>query len=191
LAPRLAAWIGLLFLSLGARAELVTISWEHPTLFTDGTPLSLEQIQSTRVEWGTCLGEAFGVAITESMAMSPASSVTISSLAGQFCFRAFTQATPEAGGTESAASLVGKHEIFGGPVPILRTWSKSIYDRTSSGAIGRIVGTAPVGTPCIGPLIRIWLTGVTFYEVPRSMITLKLGAKPRSSMLVGKCRMSL
>jgi len=167
----------------------VTISWDHPTFFTDGAPLSLEQIQSTRVEWGTCLGEAFGVAITESMAMSPQSNTTISSLAGEFCFRAFTQATPEAGGRESAASLVGKHEIFGGPVPILRTWRKFIYDRTSSGAIGRIVGTAPVGTPCIGPLIRKWLNGTTFYEVPKSAVALT--KVPRSLMLVGKCRMSL
>lgn len=46
-----------------AEAYMPTISFSHPTQYTNGVPLSLTSILGTAVEYGTCAGPDFGAKI--------------------------------------------------------------------------------------------------------------------------------
>lgn len=94
-------------LSVGALAASVTASWQNATLNEDGSSIPATgpgSIDTTRVEYGTCNGTAFGVKAGEFLVPSVTLSQVVDSLSpGVWCFRAYHKNTY---GQESAPSLV-------------------------------------------------------------------------------------
>jgi hypothetical protein len=52
-----------------------------------------------------------------------------------------------------------------------------------------VVGTVPLGTECLSPLILASFKG-DMYAVPRSAVVLKPGLKLKSETLVARCELS-
>jgi len=79
--PAIIVVLALLLVSLvmcsRAHAGTATVSWTHPTTYTDGSALALTDISQTRIEYGTCAGTAFGTKAGEQIATGTATTVTI------------------------------------------------------------------------------------------------------------------
>lgn len=171
-----------------ALAADVTVTWTHPTQFTDGSTLALGQIASTRVEYGSCSGSAFGTRVGDVTVPAPATTTTIAGFApGTHCFRAFTRTTAAAGGQESAPSAVASRVIaFPPPNPptivtvatVARLWRHGLQDQ-----VGRIALNVPCGT------LKLDARKADWYTVPRAAVTLnRYGRRlPADSVIVAKC----
>lgn len=127
-------------------ASAATITWTNPTTRTDGSALT--GAVSTRVEWGTCNGAAFGSAVGEKTATGTSTTVTLP--AGSYCFRAFTR---DSAGLESAASNVIAKLIPAAPPnpPVLVTISTVAYElKLFPNGFWHLAatGTVPLGVPC-------------------------------------------
>ena len=175
----------------GALAADLTVTWTHPTAFADGSPLALSQIASTRIEYGTCSGTAFGTASGSITVPAPAASGVVTNLTpGTWCFRAFTRTTAAAGGQESSASNVAQRTIAFPPPnpPVLSVTIPVAYEINLTGSglvkLGRDVGKVPVGTACSEDVIVANNHG-TYYTVSNDDVTLY--RKPKSSVLVAVC----
>jgi hypothetical protein len=177
----------------GALAADLTVTWTHPTAFADNSPLTLAQIASTRVEYGTCSGSAFGTASGSVTVPAPAASGVVTVPPGTWCFRAFTRTTAAAGGQESGPSNVAQRVIAFPPPnpPVLSVTIPVAYEINLTGSglvkLGRDVGSVPVGTSCSEDVIVANNNG-TYYSVPSAAV--ELYRKPRSSVLVAVCKRS-
>lgn len=198
---RVSTWLGfLVFVTLlglivhRADAADATVTWTHPTAFSDGSALSLAQIASTRIEYGTCAGAAFGTAAGSVTVPAPAASGVVPNLTpGTWCFRAFTRTTTAAGGLESGPSNVAQR-VIAFPPPNPPTLSATItvafeVNLTPSGLakLGRDVGNLPLGTPCSEDVI-VANNHATYYSVAMDAVTLY--RKPKSSVVVTECKRS-
>lgn len=183
----LSALLALFTVALPAMAADVSVSWTQPVTNTDGSAIPASgagAIASNRVEWGSCSGAAFGVKAGEKTVTPAATSTTVTGLApGTHCFRAYATNTY---GAESAASNVASKVISPPtPNPPVITVATVVYELTNKGGIGKYVGSVPLGTSCVGDVRKTWADGTTWYEVPRSSVTL---TKPtRAKVLVAKC----
>jgi len=178
----------LLLLPVSAFAADAVVNWTHPTQFTDGSALAVGNIASTRVEFGSCAGTAFGVKAGEVIVPAPATTATITNLApGTHCFRAYTRTVAAVGALESAATAaVSKVVPFVPPnPPVLSTVVTLVWDiqqKRYGWMVARQVGTVPLGTQC-SPEKVVLNRG--YYEVPLDKVTLT--RLPRSAIVVSKC----
>ena len=174
-----------------AHASSATVSWTHPTQYTDGSALPLSGIASTRVEYGSCVGTAFGTKTGEVVVVAPAVTTTVTGLTpSTWCFRAYTKTTAAAGGLESGPSGVASKVIpFPAPnPPVLSTVITVVYDiqqRRYGWMVARRVGTVPLGVEC-NPEQVVLNRG--YYEVPLDKVDLT--RMPRSIIVVSKCEAS-
>jgi hypothetical protein len=142
-----------------ARAADATLTWTHPTAFTDGTPLTPAMLANTRIEFGSCAGAAFGTKTGEVNLAPTFLTTTITGLApGTWCFRAYSKTIAIYGGLESAPTgVVSKVIPFPAPnPPVLSTIVTIAYElRQYSGGTLRFVqvGTVKLGAPCGVPLV--------------------------------------
>lgn len=134
-----------------AFAGTATVTWTNPTARTDGTALPASQIGSTRVEWGTCSGSAFGTTQGNQSATGAVTSTIISDLIpGTYCFRA---ATVDAAGVQSGWSNIASKVVPVAPPnpPVIVTVMTTayIFKITQRGLL-RLVqsGTVPLGVAC-------------------------------------------
>lgn len=174
--------------ALPAMAADVSVNWTHPSQFTDGTSLSVSQIASSRVEYGSCAGAAFGVKAGERVVPAPTATTTITLPPGTYCFRAYTLTTAAAGAQESGPSGVASKVVPFPPPnpPVLTVINVVAYEiqlhPVQGPRLGRNVGTVPLGTEC-GAQIT---TG--YYEVPLDAVT--LSRMPKSAVVVAQCAAS-
>ena len=164
-----------------ARAADATVSWTHPTLNTDGSPIpstGAGSISNTRIEYGSCAGAAFGTKAGEVNVAAPASSTTIIGLAAAttYCFRGYSR---NSYGIESMASAV-VNKLFPAPTPnppmlavpvIAGMLQTPVYSVASTGKMSTFVGFADVGTQCSGPVLFTY-RAKSFREVPRASVKL-------------------
>jgi hypothetical protein len=160
-----AVWwfLGLLWLLAAPHvwAAPVTIDWDLPTTYVDGTPLPGAAIARTRIEYGTCAaGGAFGVKAGEFSVAGGAVTATSPNLApGTWCFRAYTTAN----GVESPASNVAS-KVVPQPAPSPPTIRAvavvaglnmaPLYRINPDGSRGgALLGFVPVGSACAGPVV--------------------------------------
>jgi hypothetical protein len=175
------------FAAFGGTAEL---TWTHPTQFEDGTALALAQIAQTRIEVGTCSAPGvFGTKQGEKIVPAPATTTQITVAPGTWCYRAYSKGTAAVGGTESVASGVVSGAIpWPNPnPPVLSTTVRVVYeiipDRFDGARLGRVVGTAPIGTGCVGEGITTQ-KGIV-YEVPLDKV--ELTKMPKSALVATFC----
>ena len=73
------------------------------------------------------------------------------------------------------------------PTTTLKMTATSVYDIVWSNGVrnlGRVVGTAPIGTPCQSTI----KVGTSYYKVNKSAV--KITTQPRSTNVVAKCALS-
>jgi hypothetical protein len=163
-----------LLLPMLAWGATATINWQNPTQNEDGSAIPATgagSIASTRIEWGTCSGTAFGTKQGERVFTAPATSGAIDGLAAgaTFCFRGFS--TNTFGQSSAASNVVAR--LIPAPTPRPPVLSSTVtvvwsYKRTGRGETLEVVGTAPLGTPC-GALV---VESSGMYEVDRTAVTL-------------------
>jgi hypothetical protein len=167
-----ALWLVALYLVSGAaHAATVTVSWTNPTQYEDGSSLPASDIERTRIEYGTCNGQAFGNKLGEFTANGAATTATSPNLSpGTYCFRAYTRAK----GLESQPSApVQKTILQPPPKPPtnLQVAEQTVY--TSVKRTDRLVmlpvGTVPGDTVCIATE-GVIVDGVTYHAVPRAAV---------------------
>lgn len=128
---RLLALLSLL-VTLPALAAPVTVRWTNPTSYVDDSALASADITRTRIEYGSCVGAAFGTKAGEFISAGNDTSEVSPSLApGTHCFRAYTTAK----GVESATSNVSS-AVVPQPAPkpptlldAILAWIKSAWSR--------------------------------------------------------------
>jgi hypothetical protein len=171
-----------------ASAANVEVSWTHPTAFTDGTPLALTQIASTKIEYGTCSGTAFGVKAGERVVPAPAATVSLTGFTpGLHCFRAATTTTTAAGGLTSTFSGVATKTIDWSPPnpPTIVTVATVARIYKASGELGKVAGTIPLGKAC-GELL-LDKKKADWYTVNREDVQLNSVGRKSTAILVAKC----
>lgn len=164
-----------------AQAADATVSWTPPTTNVDGSTIPASgagSIASTRVEYGSCSGTAFGTKAGEVTALAPATSTTITGFAAgtTSCFRAYARNTY---GIESGPSSV-QSKAFPTPTPnppvlavpvIAGMLQTPAYSVTQAGKIGTFVGFVDVGAQCKGQALFTY-RGKAFREVQRADVKL-------------------
>lgn len=172
------------------QAATVELTWTHPTAFTDGSALAVTQIENTRVEVGTCASPGvFGLKQGEKIVPAPAAITTLVVNPGTWCYRAFTKALATAGGQESNPSAVVSNVVpYPKPnPPVLSTTVRLVYevvaDKWDGARLGRAVGSAELGTECVGEPITTQ-KGIV-YEVPLDKVT--LDKMPKSAIVATFC----
>lgn len=77
-----------------ARAADATVSWTHPTQYTDGTAFTVDKIKESLVQYGTCTTATtptFGTLTADAVVPAPAATVKLTGItAGTYCFRVRT-----------------------------------------------------------------------------------------------------
>jgi hypothetical protein len=55
---RMTVWLGalvvLMLLAFAAHSQEATLTWKHPAAYTDDSPLDLNDIEATEIEYGLC-----------------------------------------------------------------------------------------------------------------------------------------
>jgi hypothetical protein len=149
-----------------------TISWQNPTQNVDGSPIPATgagSLVSTRVDWGTCSGTAFGTKQGEVVVPMPATTATIPDLAdgATVCFRAFSRNTF---GEQSATSNIVSR-IIPAPRPRPPVLSSTVNVAWREYSDGRfvLVGMLPLGVEC-DPARTVEKYGATFNPVPAAAV---------------------
>ena len=142
-------------------AAPVTVDWDNPTTYNDGTPMPASAITRTRIEYGTCgPNGTFGVKAGEFTATGAATTATSPNLApGTWCFRAYTSSAGGEGPVSNVASKVVPQPVPSAPT--IRTIAvvaglnmTPVYRINADGTRGSVVlGFVPVGAECAGPIV--------------------------------------
>lgn len=107
----------LLFPAAVVLAAALNVTWTNPVQNTDNSAIPASgpgSIASTRIEYGTCNGAAFGTKLGEVVIAGQAESGVLPNLApGTYCARAFTKNTY---GEESDTSGVAQ-KVIAAPKP--------------------------------------------------------------------------
>ena len=172
------AFASMLAAALAIGAD-VRVSWTQPTTNTDGSSIPLSgagSIVSNRVEWGSCVGSAFG-SPAGSQTIPAATSHVVTGLAPALhCFRITAINTY---GSESAVSNVAQRAVAA-PIPnppivtqavIAGMQQTPVYSVTASGSLSTLMGFADVGTACTGPVLATY-RGAKFRQVARADVKL-------------------
>lgn len=156
------------------------LTWTLATADTEGNAIPASgptSLASTRVEWGSCSGSAFGTAAGQQTVATPATTYTITGLtAGVWCFRAYSRTVA---GLESApTNAVTKTILQAPPQPPgnLTVAATVVYQfiGTTDAVTLLAVGTVPAGTAC-DPSQSV--NGR--YAVPRAAVTWYGSVRPR------------
>lgn len=168
----------LMLASFAASAADVVVNWTYPVQNTDGTAIPASgagSITSSRIEYGTCSGAAFGTALGQNVAPAPALTTTITNLApGTYCLRGFVSNTY--GNEGASTNTVQKVIVPPTPGPLTITVAMGslqapVYSVTANDKMSVFIGFIDFGKQCSGtPLFRY--RGSDFYEVSRSDVYL-------------------
>lgn len=157
-----------LFVVSSSDAATVPLSWTPPTTATDGSPLTgISALTQYRVEYGTCVGTAFGVKAGEFTVTAPAASASSPNLsAGTYCFRMYAR---NAGG-ESLVSNVTTPKTIAvappGPPTNLTAADPVAFQYDSQSQSMQRVGFTATGAPC-GPTTKT-VKGVLYCQIAQS-----------------------
>lgn len=140
-------------------------TWTMATAYTDGTPLAIEDISATLVQWGTCgTGGVFGAELGSTSVAAPLTTYTVALSPGTaYCSQLFTVLDD---GRQSAASAAVRHVEVAGVDPNAPTFrggvvaGRDTYQlvTTEDGYMDFVVsGRAQRGAQCrMLPNLAIW-----------------------------------
>lgn len=182
-------WLGfvavLLFVSGQVRAEEggLTFQWTNSDKNLDGTVLAPTDIQSTRIEIGTCNGSAFGAKLTDWILQGATTSAFVAmTTPGLYCGRLYTTAK----GSESPPSNPAQGMVTitapppTGPVTVDTVAYKKREDVDAVSYIP--FGTVPLGTKCLPQ------TSDSYTAVPRATVVKNVRFDVYPPRLFAKCQ---
>ncbi len=185
--------LALLSVSGPLLAQEASLSWQHPTQYTNGTALPLASIARTEVEYGVCNAGKTGFLATPapvivSVPAPPAVRVITGLAPGTWCFRARTvvtgNPTPSAWTANTDGTLASKVILPPVPAPPSNLTVADTVAYTVVKARDRFVllpvGTVPADTPCDTSQS---INGR--YVVPRAAVTWAGNVKPE--VVVASC----
>lgn len=187
---RLLAFLGAALLTTAGQAATLSVTWQHPTMRTDGTPLALSEIGHTLVEYGDCSAPGVWGSRQGSVEVpAPATGVQITAAGwGDKCVRGYTVTTT---GVSSDASGVAYKTVPEPPPepPTLTAVETVVYEIQVNPAHGtrvaRAVGTVALGAAC-GEEIIVWGDARgNYHEVSVDQVTFTRA--PKSAIVVAKC----
>lgn len=179
-------WI-LCVASLPALAADITTTWTYPTQNTDGSAIPASgagSIASSRVEWGTCAGAAFGTKLGEASIPAPTRTPVATGLPpATYCVRVYATNTY---GAQSDASSVAS-VIVNPPKPQPPVITTATVARLWRHGLGPVVGRVALDVPC--GTLQLDARRADWYTVPREAVTLnKFGRRlPADITIVAKC----
>ena len=170
-----------------------TINWVAPTQNTDNSPLT--NLKGFKIVYGT---SASNLNLSQSVNSTTARSATIAALGAgtwYFAVRAVNTANAESDNsavvsrtiTAATAAKTVNITISGSTTTSWKTINRRVYDvviRDGVYAVGRQVGTVPLGTPCQ----THYKVGADYYKVDASYVRQTL--KPRSNTMIARCAKS-
>jgi len=174
----------LALIALPAFAADISVSWVNPTRDVDNVLLPAtgpQSLASTRVQYGSCSGTAFGTAAGQVIVPAPATTTTISGLpsGSTYCVRAFSR---NVAGDESAASNVVSRVIPTVPPqpPVLSSTVNIVWEQRRLWIFSYLaqVGTAPIGSACEANETR-W-RGQTYNGIDVDLVKLSTKVDPRN-----------
>lgn len=180
-------WI-LCVASLPALAADITTTWTYPTQNTDGSAIPASgagSIASSRVEWGTCAGAAFGTKLGEASIPAPTRTHVATGLPpATYCVRVY--ATNTYGAQSDASSVASVIVNPPKPQPPVITTATVARLWTLFGP-GTVVGSVEIGIAC-GELKRD-TRKADWHTVPRETVALNRRGQrlPSSAVIVAKC----
>lgn len=145
-----------LFMGRAFSADL-TVRWTPPTTNTDGTTIpstGLAALSGYRVEYGSCVGTAFGTVVGTATAAPAATSLVFTGVDyGTWCARVFARNN---GGMESLSSNVAT-KVYTVPTPrppvvTIDTIAYELRMYRNNTLRFVAVGTVPLGAECGAPL---------------------------------------
>lgn len=125
------AVVAVLF-ALPVWAATFTAKWTNPTSYVDDSPLAVADISRTRLEYGSCVGSAFGTKAGEFISTgNDTTEVSPNVAPGTYCLRGYTTAK----GVESGPSNVSGF-VIAQPAPkpptlldVLLAWIRTTWAR--------------------------------------------------------------
>ena len=165
------------------------LSWVAPTQNTDGS--SLTNLKGYRILYGT---SASNLNLSQSVNSATATSASIPALGSGTWY--FAVRAVNTSGAESDNSAVVSRTITAATAsktvnitinPAWKTISTIAYDvviRDGVYAVGRQVGTVPLGTKCQ----THYKVGVDYYKVDAAYVTVTI--QPRSNSIIARCAKS-
>lgn len=187
--------ISLLGAAIQAYAADATVSWTHPTQYTDNSTIPAGVLTATEIRYGICNATKTGflaspAPVTVSVAY-PGTTRTITGLgAGAWCFQARSLA-----GASNPSDWTGyafKDIVLVPKPPVLNSTITLAYETwqfLGKTYLGRYVGTIELGTPCQEGAI-VTTSRATYYEIDPAAVTFTEGRTPRPGPIVTQCAAS-
>jgi hypothetical protein len=165
--------------TLPAYAADLVVNWTAPTLMVDGSTVPAtgpDSLASTRIEYGSCVGTAFGTLQGQRVVPVPGLATTFTGLAGgTYCVRGYW--TTVAGMTSAASNVAVKTLTAGTPTPGVVTiaWlgalQAPVYSVSANNSIGTYMGVIDLGKTCSDTILFTY-RGFGFHEITRSDVYL-------------------
>jgi hypothetical protein len=174
-----------------AQAADATLTWSHPTQYTDNSPIPAGALTQTAVIYGKCNATQTGLLTTPApvtlTVAYPATSRVITGLGeGSWCFAARS----ETASAQSAwTGYVFKTIVLTPKPPVLSSTITLAYETwkfLGKTYLGRYVGTIELGTPCQDGAV-VTTSRATYYEIDPASVTLTEGRTPRPGPIVTQC----
>jgi hypothetical protein len=143
----------LLLFATSAMAGEAQLSWTQPTQNTDGSTIPASgtgRLTGNRVEWGTCVGTAFGTKAGEQAFTTPTAAYTVLNLTpGAWCFRAYASTTYGESGPSAVAAKVIAAPMPNPPTGLAAAGGIAYTVLKREGRFVMLpVGTVPADTVC-------------------------------------------
>ena len=189
-------WLGalvvLMLLAFAAHSQEATVTWAHPTEYTDGTQIEPGGLGSTDLRYGRCDAARSDLLANPAPAVVsvpfPATNHTVRSLTpGEWCFQA-RSVTP-AGTSSEFTGFVWKLIDRTPKPPVLSSTITFAYETwrfLGKTYLGRSVGAIPLGTACMDAPV-VTTSRAVYFEIDPSSVTLAAGRTPRPGPIVTQC----
>jgi len=169
-----------------SNAADVRVSWTQPLTNTDSSSIPASgpgSISQNRVQWGTCVGSAFGTQIGVQTIPAATSYVVTALPPAVYCFRVYAINTY--GETSLASNVTTKTVVAPVPNPPVVTSATVVRLLQPNKSLGAVAGTIPLHTPCNA--LAKQAKSAAWHYVSRTSVKLNSAGRKSSLPVVAKC----
>lgn len=183
---KILALIFALIFPVALYAADATVDWQHPTNNVDGSPIPATgpaALSSTRLEYGTCSGTAFGQAEGSVSAPYPATSAIVPGLeyGRSYCFRGAS--VNNAGEVSAWSNVVSRFILVPAPNPPTLSATVNVVWELRGQMNTTIAGFTDIGAPCEKGQFTT-KDGLTFNSIDPKYVTLIKNREPKNLVTI-------